>query len=476
MSDQPDIVFQKVATLAQQYVFDENRHPAKQAFAPDWLSDKLDLELPEKGRDLDEVMDHIGDVLSYTPTTSSTRFFNQLFGGRDIAATAAEMLACVTNNSMYTYKAAGPQILIENMLINRLCQYAGFVTSDGVGSGGGMFCPGGSLSNLTAMLVARNETCERARIWGLDGSTLRVYASAEAHYSISKAAGMLGLGTRNIQEVPVDESGRLCVDDLQRLICDDLDQGFVPFMVIATAGTTVQGAFDPVNQIADIAERYKLWLHIDGAYGGSILMSEKHRHLLAGMERADSLTWDAHKMLGVPLTCSVLLVKNPEVLARSLSESASYLFQQDDDQLNPGTRSLQCGRRNDAFKLWAAWQHHGDLGFARRVDRLIELAQYAADRICNDDRMTLCKKPESTNICFEVCNKSSQAICHALDQEGRMKVGFGIVDGRFVIRLVCVNPEIDEQDLDLFFDEVLAVAKNMPDADNACEVAVSTSG
>jgi hypothetical protein len=201
----------------------------------------------------------------------------------------------------------------------------------------------------------------------------------------------------------------------------------------------VIGAFDPIGPLADIAREHGLWLHVDGAFGGTALMHPEHRGLLAGLERADSFAWDAHKAMGVPLTCSVALTREPGLMRKHFDESASYLFQQDEDRLNPGTRSLQCGRRNDALKLWAQWQALGDAGYAERVGRQAALAQHAASIIRGDDRFVLSVEPEWLTVCFEAVGKSSEAVCARLTELGLLNIGYGIVNGRRVIRLVTSN-------------------------------------
>jgi glutamate/tyrosine decarboxylase-like PLP-dependent enzyme len=226
-------------------------------------------------------------------------------------------------------------------------------------------------------------------------------------------------------------------------------------MINATAGTTVLGAFDPLREIAAVARREGVWLHVDGALGASAVLSERHRELLDGVEEADSLTWNAHKLLGVPLICSAILVRRPGFLHRHFNQNASYLFQSDEDELNFGTRALQCGRRNDAFKLWAAWKHHGDPGYARRIDTLFERARYAAEVVRREEALVLTREPESVNVCFEVRDVPSGDVCEALRQEGSMLVGYGVVDGRRVVRLACVNPQVENADLDAFFEAVL---------------------
>jgi len=164
-------------------------------------------------------------------------------------------------------------------------------------------------------------------------------------------------------------------------------------------------------------------------------------------------------MMGVPLTCSVVLFSKPGVLQENLDESAGYLFQQDDDLYNPGTRSLQCGRRNDALKLWTAWQFHGTEGYARRIEHLFGLAEYAAQIIRDDPAMTLAEDPQSVNVCFTVQGVSPEAICDYLDRTGALKVGHGLVKGHSTIRLVCVNANLATEDIDRFFDEVKQAAR-----------------
>ena len=445
-----------VQRLAGKMLEREGRLPQR---APGELSPRL--ALAATGRRFDEVVAALDEIMTLTPSSASPLFFNQLFAGRDPAAVMAEMLTPLANTSMYTFKVAGPQVLIEREVLGRMVAAAGF--ADGEGS----FFPGGSISNLTAMVVARNRAVSSARDDGLSGERLTVYTSELGHYSIPKNAGLLGIGRRNVRTVPADESGRMRVDALRRMLTEDRGSGRVPVMINATAGTTVLGAFDPIRAIAEVAEEHGVWLHVDGALGASVLLCERHRALMVGTERADSLTWNAHKMMGVPLVCSALLLRRPGLLADSLSESAEYLFQADEDELNPGTRSIQCGRRNDALKVWAAWFHHGDVGYDRRIARLFELARHAAALVVADPDMELVLQPESINVCFEVRGRSSAAICARLDAEARLKIGHGVANGRRAIRLVCIDPDLDEERIVAALAEIKAVARVLPEGDNA---------
>ncbi|MCP4900742.1 MAG: PLP-dependent decarboxylase, partial [bacterium] len=176
------------------------------------------------------------------------------------------------------------------------------------------------------------------------------------------------------------------------------------------------------------------------------------RHLLAGCDRADSLAWNPHKMMGMPLTCSVVLLRESGLLAKSLDESAEYLFQTAPGELNPGRRSIQCGRRNDALKLWAAWRLHGDDGYANRISQQFALAQYAVSVIRAQPRLSLIREPQSINVCFDVVGTSAVDVCTWLEQERAIRIGHATVNGRTVIRLVCVNPDLSNTDLDALFE------------------------
>jgi glutamate/tyrosine decarboxylase-like PLP-dependent enzyme len=232
----------------------------------------------------------------------------------------------------------------------------------------------------------------------------------------------------------------------------------------------VRGAYDPLGPIADVCEEFGLWFHIDGAMGGSAVMSETHRNLLEGSERSDSIAWDAHKLLGVPLSCSSILVREKGALFQSLSEQASYLFQNENDEYDLGQISLQCGRRNDALKLWAAWQHHGDSGFGGKVDRIFALTRYAESIIREDPEFDLACPVESITVCFTVRGYDSEGLCERLRRRARAVVGFSIVGGQKVIRLAVVNAAMNEGDIDAFFNELRAAcvdATKLPDSESS---------
>lgn len=446
------LLLDAVGAVTRDLLAHEDDPPDDAPGDPGTLAARLDLALGEHGHDPGDVVAGVARILRATPSSSSRRFLNQLFGGRVPAATAAEMLAAVPSISMYTFKAAGAMVLAEREVLARLLAKAGLP------GGEATMTPGGSAANLVAMLLARQRAAPDAREHGLDGPPLVAYTSAEGHYSVPKAAGILGVGRANLRRIPATADGGMDASALATAVERDLAAGRRPFLVNATAGTTVRGAFDPLRPIAALCRRHEVWLHVDGALGGSLVLSRTHRRLADGVELADSFAWNLHKMLGVPLPASVLLVARRGDLAATLDEAADYLFQSGDDDLDPGHRSLQCGRRADALKVWAAWRRLGDRGLAERVDRQLALARRAAELIAADPALELLEPPPSVTVCFVVRGRSSETVCERLDAAGILKIGHGAVGERRAIRLVCVNPDLGDDDLRQILEDVKAAA------------------
>ena len=304
-------LFHEAARLATQTLReqDDPDHPIVHALAPSELRRELGLDssgvgLPVEGRGLDGALELARKTLQHSVRTGHPRFLNQLFGGYDPAGILGDWITALTNTSMYTYEVAPVGTVVELALIERLNRYVGF---DG---GEGVLAPGGSISNLMCVLAARHRAFPHAKKEGLRGDDRpTMFVSAESHYSLARAGSVAGFGTDGVVEIPVDSIGRMRMDALEEAIQRAKAAGRTPFMVAATAGTTVVGAFDPIDDIADIAERHGLWLHIDGCYGGSVLLSSRHRNLLDGIQRADSVSWNPHKMMGVPLACAATLMR-----------------------------------------------------------------------------------------------------------------------------------------------------------------------
>ena len=440
-----ELVFNRLNNEEDKYLFDK--------MSPEELKSILQLKIDDHGLSLKDVLSKMEKILDATPSSSNPRFLNQLFGGRETAAVIADIMCILSNSSMYTFKAAGAQILIENEVLMNMCEKAGFINGEGA------FMPGGSLANLAAMVLARHKQFPNARDNGFNGIKPTFYTSAESHYSIRKNAGIIGVGRNAVRYISVDKDGQMIVSELKKQINEDKKAGYTPFFINATAGTTVRGAFDPIDQIADVAETNGIWLHVDGALGGTLLLSDRHKQKLKGSSRADSLSWNPHKMMGMSLQTSVLLTKEKGHLVQSFDEAADYLFQCHSDEFNPGHRSLQCGRRNDAFRLWAAWIRLGNKGWEERVNLQMSLAQEAASMIKSDSRMHLFEDPCSINVCFNVKGHDPKIICEKLNEKGTLKIGYGAISSENYIRLVCINPTLKKTDLKWIFNEILSVTK-----------------
>ncbi|VFV41764.1 glutamate decarboxylase 1-like [Lynx pardinus] len=224
----------------------------------------------------------------------------------------------------------------------------------------GIFAPGGRISNLYGILVARYRQYPEIKRQGMTALPCCVLFVSEQRFSnlLKKAEAILGIGTGNVIEVKCDERYMIPAE-LEKNILQAKKKGHIPFCVTASAGSTVFGAFDPLHDIADICEAHGLWMHVGAAWGGGLLLSRNHSHKLSGIERADSATWNPHKLMGVPLQCSAILIREKGLLEACNEMHAAYLFQPDklyNVDFDTGDKTIQCGRHVDVFKLWLMWK------------------------------------------------------------------------------------------------------------------------
>jgi glutamate decarboxylase len=270
---------------------------------------------------------------------------------------------------------------------------------------GGVTCQGGSSSNLTSMIVARNGLYPECKTSGNGSYNFVAFTSSHGHYSVKKSALTCGLGEANVWPVPVDSEGRMKSDILRQLVIKAKAEGKTPFYVNATAGTTVMGSYDPFEEIAAICREYNLWMHIDASWGGPAIFTSKQKSKMQGSHLANSLTVNPHKMMNVPVTCSFLLTPDVRILHRANSLEANYLFHgtngADEEVWDLADMTVQCGRRADSFKLALAWIYYGAAGFERQIDHAFEMAAYLANLVENSENFVLV----STNPppCLQVC-------------------------------------------------------------------------
>lgn len=442
--------------LVEVLLNDEEKNPVADRIESNKLFDTVDLSLNNNPMVDEAFKSVLKNVLVSTPKTATNLFFNQLFGGRQSKAVLGDLLAVMLNNSMYTYKVAGPQVGIEQEIIRQSCELIGYGAKSN-----GTFPTGGSMSNYMALVMARDAKDPACRSNGMS-QPLVVYTSEESHYSNAKNASFAGIGRKNIRFIKADAVGRMIPEKLEAQIETDIKNGYIPTYVNATAGTTVLGAFDPIDKIADITEKYDIWLHVDGAYCGSVIFSDNHKQLVKGIERSHSFSYNAHKMLGTPLTCSIILVNDKKHLHDSFSNDADYLYQTDGDDFNLGKTSFQCGRRNDALKFWTLWKSVGTKGLKQIVDQQFELANIARDYVKNHSDYTLYSFEDSISICFNYKDIDPMTLCTALYENQITVVGFGSFEEDTFIRLVTINANNSKSDILNFFKVLEEYAQKEP--------------
>lgn len=435
-------LFQK---LALELIEKEKKEPSLKPVQTEDLWSKIDIALEDYPISKNDFEVILRQLVLNSPRTATNKFFNQLYGGRNPKATLGDLLSVLLNNSMYTYKVAGPQVGIEKEIIKKVIKLIDYTSeSDGT------ITSGGSMSNLLAMLMARDKTSAGVINSGIQ-EPLYLYTSEASHYSIKKNASILGIGKNNVRNIPVDERGKMIPEMLEKAIKDDIRNKRKPFFINVTSGTTVLGAFDPIDKIAEISKKYHIWLHIDGAYCGGVIFSEKYKHLIKGIEQSDSFNFNAHKMMGVPLTCSILVTKDKKQLYESLSADADYLYQTEDDDYNLGKSSLQCGRRNNALKFWTLWKSVGTKGLETIVNKQFLLADIARDYIINHPDYTLYSFEDSLSICFNYKDIPAEKLCNLMYEEGELMVGYGNFQDTIFIRLVTINYGNSKEDIIAFF-------------------------
>ena len=414
-----------------------------------------DDEPPAKPGDL---VDAANLVVRRSVQTNHPYFLNQNYAGADPLAVVGDWLGAALNTTNATFEVAPVFTMIERALLAKMARLVGFPESGDHPAG--LMCAGASLAQLHALQLARHRLQPDLVTAGSDRRRLRILVGDSGHYATEKIAAVMGLGRASVVSVPTDAAGVMDVDALDECLSDEPEV----LAVIATAGTTVTAAFDPIDAIADRCEEHGIWLHVDAAYGGAALLSPIERRRLSGIERADSVVWNLHKMAGLTQQCTALLVRKPERLLTTFATGADYLFQPDkaNADLDAGDRSLQCGRRVDALKAWLTWKSRGDVGMAARVDHAVALADHARRRVAERDDVAFIVAGDFTNVCLTwvppelrpfdltALDEAQHAALHtvapaakaAMQEEGSALIGYQPVHGINCFRLIFMNPAV----------------------------------
>ncbi|KAF4126069.1 glutamate decarboxylase [Geosmithia morbida] len=354
---------------------------------PEELAGRMKLSLPVEGRGKEGLLEVIQKMLKYSVNTWEQGFLDKLFS---------------TNTPIHVYQVAPALTVVEKTTAKALANMYGFTGPNA----GGINCQGGSASNLTSLVVARNTLFPECRTNGNAGHDFVIFTSQHGHYSVEKAAMILGMGTSSVRAVPVDDEGSLKPELLAEMVVAAKAEGKTPLYVNATAGTTVRGSFEPLEAISAICKEHGLWMHVDASFGGPVIFSRKHSHKMRGSHLADSLTVNPHKMMNVPSTCSYLLGPDMAIFNRANRTAAGYLFHTGDEDSNEiwdmADLTLQCGRRADSLKLALAWQYYGSAGFERRVDHAFDMAELLFNAVREASTLHLVSPvlPSCLQVCF----------------------------------------------------------------------------
>ena len=371
-----------------------------------------------------------------------------------------DAVTTMTNQVQGVYEMGPWGIAAERAVIQQIGKQIGYQNDEF----GGLVTSGGSLGNLTALLAARNEACpwiwndgnrphesnEKLRSSDSQGDTSERDQSAmrpevnssaarivrrshmpvlivhgDAHYCIDRAAGVMGIGQSQVMRVPLDGHRRMDVAALEQLLADLTAQQVPIIAVVAVACTTAVGVFDPLDAIADVCERHQVWLHVDAAHGGAVCLSQKHRHLIKGLERADSVVFDAHKMMFVPAVCALVFYRNKKNRFRAFEQKAPYLFDPSAPNMSEydnGVVTFECTKRSAALGLWGALSIFGFELFEQLVDRVFLVAQNLFDLLDDAKEFEVVGEPQANIVVFRYFPEGVQRDENLASDECKLKV------------------------------------------------------
>ncbi|MGC4771221.1 pyridoxal phosphate-dependent decarboxylase family protein [Micromonospora sp. DT44] len=420
---------------------------------------------PSAGTDAERITEDLEILIRNSVSLSHPRTIGHLLAPPAIPALLAEILISALNQSLDVFETSPAATIIEQALIDQICREFGLPES-----ADGTFTPGGTHSNYAALLLARDHWLDLNLDWpakrlGLppDAHRFRIVCSEAAHFSIEKAAAQLGLGTNAVVRVDVDDDHRIVTAALRKTLNRLRREGDIPIALVATAGTTDFGAIDDLMECAQIAAQEGIWLHVDAAYGGGLAFSERFRSRLEGVDLADSVSIDFHKMLWQPASCGLLL----------LADSSRFgLTTHRADYLNPlenkatgipdlVDKSLLTTRRFDALKVWLTLRTLGRQRIDEMIGRVLHLAQRGRVMIDANNRLELLHKPELGCLVFryrtaaeQLSDDVNRQIHQRLMRDGRAMIATTRIRGRVCMKLTLLNPLLREEDLWSVIDEI----------------------
>jgi len=435
-------------------------HPRAGQPLPDaHTRDLLSRPIPTKPSDANEALDAAADVLDRSLAQARPRWFAYIgSSGLEIGVLADALMA---SHDVNVANSAGAADLLEAQTIRWVGQFVGFDDN-----AGGLLAAGGTIANLTALTAARERALPGVRHEGAGGRKMALYCSAEAHYSVRRAAEVLGIGGHNVRAIPIDEHRRMDIAACAQAIEQDRRSGVTPVAVVATAGTTLTGAVDNIEALADVCGD-EIWLHVDGAYGLPAAATTRAGQLFHGLDKAFSATVDAHKWLYVPKACSILLMHDVDALEHAFSHYEGYMPH--GEQLHAVDRSLEYSRPLRGLKLWLAFTVHGADAIRAAIERNLNQAALLASLIENDPRFELLTEPQLSAVCFRHLppanadpDAHNMALARAIAADGRILLAPAEVDGTTCLRACFVNHRTTEDDVRAILTVVADLAQTAP--------------
>ena len=414
------------------------RQPSADVAGAADLARSLREPLPEEGARFEGLLDLLFDrAVPKSFNTAGPGYLAYIPGGGLFHAGLADLVADVTNRFVGVWQAAPALVQLEANVGRWLCDMVGYPRS-----ALGLLTTGGSLANFIALVTARRERLPENFLSGV------IYASDQTHHSVQKAALLAGFPPANVRAVATDERFRLRLDAVAEAVAADRAAGRTPFCLVANAGTTNTGAVDDLAGAADLARTHGLWLHVDGAYGGFFVLTDRGRQVLRGIDRADSITLDPHKGLFLPYGTGSLLVRDGEALRRAHGVHAEYLpaVPDDPDFVDFSTVSPELSRDFRGLRVWLPIKMHGIGAFRRALDEKLDLAAWAADELRRIPDVQIVAEPQLSLLAFRVVRPGlddgriddlNRRVMEAVNARKRVYITSTIARGRFLIR-ICV--------------------------------------
>ena len=404
----------------------------------DLARELFEPEPPEGGTPAAEILDLLFDrAIPKSFNTAGPGYLAYIPGGGVFSSAVADLISGVTNRYVGVWQAAPALVQLETNVVRWLCGLAGLPEGSG-----GYLSTGGSLATFTAVVAARREKLPADFLKGT------LYVSDQTHHAVTKAASLAGFPAENVRAIPSDERFRVRVDVLADRIAADREAGLAPFFVCGNAGTTNTGAVDDLGALADLCIRERLWFHVDAAYGGFFLITERGRIALAGIERADSVVLDPHKGLFLPYGTGALLVRDAEVLRRAHAAGADYLphMQEDPGFVDFCEISPELSRANRGLRVWLPLKLHGLGVFRRNLDEKLDLALHATRELKSMPGIEIVAEPQLSVVAFrlvkpglddEALNRLNRDLIERVNARQRVHISGTVVGGSFVLR-ICV--------------------------------------